>query len=405
MLLSLIFTQFLAATVAADEAAAPGRVLIRAGHVLDVRTGNEAADQTIIVTAGAISSIAATNATPKNAQDREIDLRSLTVLPGLIDVHTHLTMDTNFDPYHELSTSIAKSALIGARNAKVTLLAGFTSVRNVGAEGFADVDLRDAINSDLVEGPHMQVSGPALGITGGHCDDNLLPFQYHAVGGGVADGVEAVQHKVRENIKYGADLIKICATGGVLSKGDDPQASQYTLEELKAIVADAHRLGRKVAAHAHGAQGILWATQAGVDSIEHGSYMNDEGIAAMKSHGTYFVPTAYLVDWIQANGHLPPFYYQKMMDVSAVAKSNAKRAIAAHVKIALGTDAAVYPHGMNAHELQVYVEQFGMSPLAAIQTGTLNAADLMGWSEKVGTLEAGKWADIIAVKGRSAARY
>jgi imidazolonepropionase-like amidohydrolase len=399
LLLSLILTQFSASTVAADETGPPGRILIRAGHVLDVRTGNEAADQTIVVTAGAISSIAATSATPKNAQDREIDLRTLTVLPGLIDVHTHLTMDTNFDPYHELSTSIAKSALIGARNAKVTLQAGFTSVRNVGAQGFADVDLRDAINSDLVEGPHMQVSGPALGITGGHCDDNLLPFQYHAVGGGVADGVEAVQHKVRENIKYGADLIKICATGGVLSKGDDPQASQYTLEELKAIVADAHRLGRRVAAHAHGAQGILWATQAGVDSIEHGSYMNDEGIAALKSHGTYFVPTAYLVDWIQANGHLPPFYYQKMLDVSAVAKSNAKRAIAAHVKIALGTDAAVYPHGMNAHELQVYVEQFGMSSLAAIQTGTLNAADLMGWSDKVGTLEAGKWADIIAVTG------
>ncbi|HEY2465607.1 MAG TPA: amidohydrolase family protein [Steroidobacteraceae bacterium] len=399
LLLSLVFAQLTATTLAADESAAPGRILIRAGHVLDVRTGNEAADQTIIVTAGAITGIAATSATPKKPQDHEIDLRSLTVLPGLIDVHTHLTMDTNFDPYHELSTSIAKSALIGARNAKVTLQAGFTSVRNVGAEGFADVDLRDAINSDLVEGPHMQVSGPALGITGGHCDDNLLPFAYHAVGGGVADGVEAVQHKVRENIKYGADLIKICATGGVLSKGDDPQASQYTLEELKAIVADAHRLGRRVAAHAHGAQGILWATQAGVDSIEHGSYMNEEDIAAMKSHGTYFVPTAYLVDWIQANGHLPPFYYQKMLDVSAVAKANAKKAIAAHIKIALGTDAAVYPHGLNAHELQVYVEQFGMSALAAIQTGTINAADLMAWSDKIGTLEAGKWADIIAVKG------
>jgi imidazolonepropionase-like amidohydrolase len=399
LLLSLVFTQFAANAVAADEPPTPNRILIHAGHLVDVRTGHEAADQTIVVTAGAISSIAATSATPKGPQDREIDLHSMTLLPGLIDVHTHLTMDTNFDPYHELSTSIAKSALIGARNAKVTLQAGFTSVRNVGAEGYADVDLRDAIDADLVEGPHMQVSGPALGITGGHCDDNLLPFQYHAIGGGVADGVEAVQHKVRENIKYGADLIKICATGGVLSKGDDPQASQYTLEELKAIVADAHRLGRRVAAHAHGAQGILWATQAGVDSIEHGSYMNEEDIAAMKSHGTYFVPTAYLVDWIQVNGHLPPFYYQKMLDVSAVAKSNTKKAIAAHVKIALGTDAAVYPHGLNAHELQVYVDQFGMSPLAALQTSTLNAADLMGWSDKVGALEAGKWADIIAVKG------
>jgi imidazolonepropionase-like amidohydrolase len=399
LVLTLFLTQVSASTIAAEESASLGRILIRAGHVLDVRTGSEAAEQTIVVTADAISSIAATSATPKMPQDREIDLRGMTVLPGLIDVHTHLTMDTNFDPYHELSTSIAKSALIGARNAKVTLQAGFTSVRNVGAEGYADVDLRDAINENLVEGPHMQVSGPALGITGGHCDENLLPFQYHVEGGGVADGVEAVQHKVRQNIKYGADLIKICATGGVLSKGDDPQASQYTLEELKAIVADAHRLGRRVAAHAHGAQGILWATQAGVDSIEHGSYMNDEDIAAMKAHGTYFVPTAYLIDWIQTNGHLPPFYHKKMLDVSAVAKSNARKAVAAHVKIALGTDAAVYPHGMNAHELEVYVEQFGMAPLAAIQTGTLNAADLMGWSDKVGSIEAGKWADIIAVKG------
>jgi imidazolonepropionase-like amidohydrolase len=202
---------------------------------------------------------------------------------------------------------------------------------------------------------------------------------------------------VRQNIKYGADLIKICATGGVLSKGDDPQAAQYTLEEMQAIVADAHRLGRKVAAHAHGAQGILWATQAGVDSIEHGSYINDEGIAAMKQHGTYLVPTLYLEDWMIESGHLPPFYHQKMVDVSAVAKTNIKRAMQAGVKIAMGTDAAVYPHGLNAHELDVYVNQLGMAPLAALQTATINAADLMGWTSKTGTLESGKWADIIAV--------
>ncbi len=383
----------------ADESAAPARVLIRAGQVLDTHSGKETADQTIVVTGGVISAIGASAGIALQAADREIDLRGMTVLPGLIDVHTHLTMDTNFDPYHELSTSVAQSALIGAHNARLTLQAGFTSVRNVAAEGYADVDLRDAINANLIEGPHMQVSGPALGITGGHCDENLLPYQYHVQGSGVADGVEGVQHKVREVIKYGADLIKICATGGVLSKGDDPQASQYTLEELKAIVADAHRLGRKVAAHAHGAQGILWATQAGVDSIEHGSYMTDEDIVAMKQHGTYFVPTAYLIDWMQQYGKLPPFYAQKMHDVSAVEKANAKKAIAAHVKVALGTDAAVYPHGLNAHELAVYVEQFGMTPLEAIQTGTINAADLMGWSDKVGALEPGKWADIIAVKG------
>jgi imidazolonepropionase-like amidohydrolase len=218
------------------------------------------------------------------------------------------------------------------------------------------------------------------------------------VGDGVADGIAGVQHMVRQNIKYGADLIKICATGGVLSKGDDPQASQYTLEEMQAIVADAHRLGRKVAAHAHGAQGILWATLAGVDSIEHGSYINDEAIAAMKKNGTYLVPTLYLEDWMLEKGSLPPFYHQKMVDVSAVAKANIKRAMQAGVKIALGTDAAVYPHGLNAHELDVYVNQLGMTPLAALQTATVNAADLMNWTAKTGSLEAGKWADIIAVE-------
>jgi imidazolonepropionase-like amidohydrolase len=245
----------------------------------------------------------------------------------------------------------------------------------------------------------MQVSGPALGITGGHMDENLLPESYHLTGGGVADGIPAVQHQVRENIKYGADLIKIGATGGVLSKGDDPQASQYTLEEMQAIVADAHRLGRKVAAHAHGAQGILWASEAGVDSIEHGTYINDEDIKVMKAHGTYFVPTAYLIDWMRENGHLPPFYAKKMQDVSAVEKVNAKHAIAAGVKVAMGTDAAVYPHGLNTHEFEVYVRDFGMTPLESLRTGTVNAADLMGWSDRVGSLDPGKWADAVAVQG------
>jgi imidazolonepropionase-like amidohydrolase len=375
------------------------RTLIRAGHILNVRTGEEAADQTLVVEGNKISTITATRSTPAQAGDKEVDLRGFTVMPGLIDVHTHLTMDTDFDPYHELSTDDIKAALHGVSNARVTLEAGFTSVRNVGASGYSDVALRDEIESGRIPGPHMQVSGPPLGITGGHCDDNLLPFEFHAVGDGVADGVAEVQKKVRQNIKYGADLIKVCATGGVLSKGDDPQASQYTLEELKAIVADAHRLGRKVAAHAHGAQGIQWASEAGVDSIEHGSYLNEDGIAEMKKRGTYLVPTAYIVDWMQQYGKLPTFYHQKMKDVSAVEKATAKRAIAEGVKIALGTDAAVYPHGLNAHELDVYVHQFGMTPLAAIQSGTVNAADLMGWSDRTGALETGKWADIIAVKG------
>jgi imidazolonepropionase-like amidohydrolase len=362
-----------------------------------VKTGKLLDAETIVVVGETIESIAPTASVQLQPADTVIDLGGLTVLPGLIDVHTHITYDTNFDPYHELTTTTAKEAINGVANARTTLMAGITSVRNVGASSFADVDLRDAINAGQVPGPHMLVSGPALSITGGHCDENLLPIQYHLVADGVADGIPAVQHMVRQNIKYGADLIKICATGGVLSKGDDPQAAQYTLEEMQAIVADAHRLGRKVAAHAHGAQGILWATQAGEDSIEHGSYINDEGIAAMKQHGTYLVPTLYLEDWMIEKGHLPAFYQKKMVDVTGVAKGNIKRAMQAGVKIAMGTDAAVYPHGLNAHELDVYVNQLGMAPLAALQTATINAADLMGWTTKTGTLESGKWADIIAV--------
>jgi imidazolonepropionase-like amidohydrolase len=382
---------------AQQEPRAGKRTLIRAGHILDVKTGNLSDAQTIIVVGDSIQSIAPSSSTSLQSGDEVIDLANMTVLPGLMDVHTHLTMNPDFDPFREVTSTSAKEAINGVVNARKTLMAGFTTVRNVGAGGYVDVDLRDAVNSGQVAGPHMLVSGPAMGITGGHCDDNLLPFQYHEVSDGVADGIAQVQHKVRENIKYGADLIKICATGGVLSKGDDPQASQYTLEEMQAIVADAHRLGRKVAAHAHGAQGILWASEAGVDSIEHGSYIDDAAIAMMKKHGTYLVPTVYLEDWQIQNGHLPAFYHQKMVDVSAVAKQNIKHAMQSGVKIALGTDSAVYPHGLNAHELDVYVNQLGMAPLAALQTATINAADLLGWTAKTGTLEPGKWADIIAV--------
>ena len=378
---------------------APGRTLLRGGSVLDIHTGRESQNETVIVRGDRVVAVAATASTPAQAGDREFDLKGYTLLPGLIDVHVHLTGATDFDPYFELSMTPGKEAIIGVENAKTTLEAGFTTVRNVGANDFTDVALRDEINEGHIPGPHMQVSGPPLGITGGHMDENLLPSQYHVVGEGVADGIPAVQHMVRQNIKYGADLIKIGASGGVLSKGDDPQASQYTREEMVAIVNDAHRLGRKVAAHAHGAQAILWATEAGVDSIEHGSYIDDASIKAMKARGTYLVPTSYLYDWYKENGHLPALYAQKMKDTTAVARANHKRAIQAGVKVALGTDAAVYPHGLNAHELEVYVRDYGMSPLAALQTATLNAADLMGWTDRVGSLEAGKWADVIAVKG------
>ena len=395
------FARSLALTLAfaAATLAQQPRILIRAGHVLNVRSGQEAADQTIVVSGDRIASIAPTASTAASPGDREIDLRSMTVLPGLIDVHTHLTFGNDFDPYTRLTTDAVREALNGVRFAKITLEAGFTSVRNVGASGYSDVALRDYINNGYIPGPHMQVSGPPLSITGGHCDDNFLPFEFHSTAEGVADGIAAVQQKVRQNIKYGADLIKVCATGGVLSKGDDPQASQYSLDELKALVADAHRLGRKVAAHAHGAQGILFASDAGVDSIEHGTYIDADDIAAMKAHGTWLVPTLYLIDWMRENGHLPAMFQKKMLDVSAVVKDNQRKAIAAGVKVALGTDAAVYPHGLNGHEVEMYVKDLGMSPLAAIQTGTLNAAELMGWSDRAGALDPGKWADVIAVEG------
>src|SRR5712672_726059 len=384
--LCLILLQIAALAASAQQ---PTRTLIRTGRLLDVKTGAEPAAQTIIVTGDRITAIVATASTPNQSGDTEIDLTRYTVMPGLIDVHTHLTMANNFDPYFELSMTPAKEAIIGVENAKVTLEAGFTTVRNVGANDYTDVALRDEINAGHIPGPHMQVSGPALGITVGHMDENLLPYEYHVHGQAVADGIPAVQHQVRENIKYGADLIKIGATGGVLSKGDDPQASQYTLEEMRAIVADAHRLGRKVAAHAHGAEGIRWAAEAGVDSVEHGSYIDDAGIAAMKEHGTYLVPTLYLGDWMIDNAgltHLPPPLLAKAQEVIPNARKNIAHAFAIGVKVAFGTDAAVYPHGLNGHEFGVMVK-LGLTPLQAIQAGTVNAADLRGWSGKVGTLE------------------
>ena len=377
---------------------APKTVVIRAGRVLDVKTGKTLTNQTIVIQGDRIASIGADAQVPAGAT--VITLPNATVLPGLIDAHTHITFNPNFG-YSWLAISVPREALIGAKNARLTLEAGFTTVRNVGAKGYADVALRDAINAGDVPGPRMLVSGPALSITGGHCDNNLLPFDYHATSDGVADGVEAVQHRTREIIKYGADLIKVCATGGVLSKGDNPQHSQYTLEEMKAIVADAHRLGRKVAAHAHGAQGILWASEAGVDSIEHGSYIDDAAIAEMKKNGTYLVPTLYLMDWFFENAErigTPPDLIAKGKEVMPAARKNVARAFAAGVKVGFGTDAAVYPHGLNAHEFAVMVK-LGLTPLQAIQAATINDADLLGWSDKVGTIEPGKFADIVAVDG------
>ncbi len=389
------------ASTARAQAPAPKKTIIRAGRVLNVRTGELKANQAIVIEGDKIALIAPFNEIKAAAGDTTIDLPDATLLPGLIDMHTHLTFELSSIGYQGLGVSTAREALHGARNARRTLEAGFTTVRNLGAFDYADIALRDAINDGDVIGPRIVASGPAMGITGGHCDENLLPPAFHFQGGGVADGVEAVQHKVREIIKYGADVIKICATGGVLSKGDDPNASQYTLEEMKAIVADAHRLGRRVAAHAHGAEGVRWASEAAVDSVEHGHLMDDAAIATLKKNGTYLVPTLFLGEYMEKNmdrSDVPEYSKQKMRDVIAAMRKNTGKAFAAGVKVAFGTDAAVYPHGLNAGEFHVYVS-LGMTPLAAIQTATINASDLLGPKYLVGTLEAGRWADVIAVDG------
>jgi imidazolonepropionase-like amidohydrolase len=303
-------------------------------------------------------------------------------------------------PAH-LRLSYPRMALLGARNARVTLEAGFTTVRNVHADGYSDIALRDAIRAGDVAGPRMLASGPALSITGGHGDENFLAPHFASSRGGVANGVEGVTAKVRENIKYGADVIKFAATGGVLSEGDDPELAEYSLEEMKAIVETAHALGRKVAAHAHGALGIKYAVLAGVDSIEHGSYINDEDIQLMKDHGTYLVPTVYLEDWLMENYKTLGFttsMIEKANLVIPIARQHLSHAFQSGLKVAFGTDAAVYPHGLNGHEFATMVKM-GLPPLKAIQAATVNAADLIGWSDRVGTLDPGKFADIVAVEG------
>lgn len=374
-------------------------VLLRAGQMLDVKSGQMIQQPRLLIVDGKIKALAPDEATTQGAE--VIDLGGMTLLPGLIDMHTHLTFSPEDIGYSSVAVSVPREALKGARNARVTLEAGFTAVRNVGANGYADVALRDAIDAGDIPGPHVVASGPALGITGGHCDDTLHAPEYKIVGEGVADGVDAVRRKTREVIKYGADVIKICSTGGVLSFRDDPKASQYRLEEMKAIVEEAHRLGRKVAAHAHGGDGIKLAVLAGVDSIEHGSYIDDESIKLMKEHGTYLVPTLFLGDWFLANAdrmRFPQPLVAKARGVVPEARKNVAKAFRAGVKIALGTDSAVYPHGLNAGEFVVYT-QLGLSPLQSIQSGTIEAARLLGKEQELGSLEVGKYADLIAVGG------
>jgi imidazolonepropionase-like amidohydrolase len=409
---SLLLTIFFAVAALAHQgpsspsgksAPATRTVAVKAGKLLDVRTGTYRANQIIWIEGDRIKQIgdAATLEPQLPPGAQRIDLSSSTVLPGLIDCHTHITMSPWALGPAGRHISDPRSAVMGVHNARVTLEAGFTTIRNVGASGYSDFAVRDGIKAGEIPGPRMLASGPALSITGGHGDENFLAPEFHAFGDGVADGVDGVTKKVRLNIKYGADVIKVLATGGVLSEGDDPALEQYSPEEMKAIVETAHGLGRKVAAHAHGALGIKNAVLAGVDSIEHGSYINDEDIQLMKERGTYLVPTLYLGDWLlehYAELGLTENVVGKAKLILPLARKNIEHAFHSGVKVAFGTDAAVYPHGLNAHEFAVMVK-LGLTPLQAIQASTVNAADLIGWSDRVGTLEAGKFADLIAVSG------
>ena len=402
-ILRLMLLPCLLAAVALSQEPKPSPTVIavKAAHVVDARAGRVLDLQTVLISDDRIEKVGPSSEVAIPPGATIIDLGPATLLPGLIDCHTHLTFDPSNAGFRSLGISVPREALTGAKNARVTLEAGFTTVRNVAASGYSDVALRDAINAGEVPGPRMLVSGPPLGITGGHCDENHLApeFNYHAEG--VADGIPAVMAKVRETVKYGADVVKFCASGGVFSKGDLPGAEQYSPAEMAALISEAHRLGRKVAAHAHGTQAIIDATNAGVDSIEHGSLIDDAGIAAMKQHGTYLVADIYNDDFILNMGKQYGFtdeMLEKERMVGQQQRAGFRKAAQAGVKIAFGTDAGVYPHGWNAKQF-AYMVRYGLSPMQAIQSATVNAADLIGWADRVGSLEPGKFADLIAVQG------
>ena len=398
--IGLALVGFAAMLSAATAEATAGAV--HCGKLIDVRAGRALSDQVVVFdAAGIVISVGAFSFAKLPVGMQPIDLSGATCLPGLIDVHTHLTSDPTYSGYKGLGVSVPRATVIGVKNARLTLLAGFTTVRNVGAQGFSDVGIRDAINAGEIEGPRMRVSGPALGITGGHCDDNLLAYEFHHTSEGVADGPWAAREKVREVIKYGADVIKICASGGVLSKGDLPGTPQYTIEEMRAIAEEAHKLGRKVAAHAHGTESIKDAIRAGIDSIEHSSLIDDEGIALAKQHGTFLVFDIYNDDYILSMGEkvgMLPESIEKEKALGQLQRENFRKAFQAGAKMAFGTDAGVYPHGDNALQFAKMVE-WGMKPVDAIRAATVNAAELLGWSDKVGEISTGHWADLIAVQG------
>jgi imidazolonepropionase-like amidohydrolase len=380
--------------------------VVFAGRLIDGTSNTVRTNVSIVIEKDRIKEVRDGRASIAGAE--VVDLSDATVMPGLIDAHTHLTMQIGRDtsnPAFGLMRRPSYIALNATQYARVTLLAGFTTVRDVGASEFVDLSLRDAINNGIIPGPRMFVSGKALSITGGHGDagglrEDVLPEPdwRHGIVNSPEDGIRAVRY----NVKYGVDLIKIAATGGVLSLSDASLEQHFTYDEMKAICDTAHMLGMKVAAHAHGAKGIKEALRAGVDSIEHGSYLDDEAVTLFKQHGAYLVPTIIAGKTVamaaKMPGFFPPQIAEKALKAGPLIQNAFGRAYRGGVKIAFGTDAAVYPHGQNAKEFEYMVEA-GMPPIEAILAATRGGADLLGKSADIGSVQAGRYADLIAVKG------
>ncbi len=386
-----------------------GVVVLRAARLIDGTGAAPITNAVIVIDDNRIAAVGDARSVSVPANAKVIDLGDVTLLPGFIDMHTHLIGRVLGDPAGEnarVRDYESFGAILGVQHARDTLMAGFTTVRNVGADGrFDDFALRKAIDEGWTQGPRIAAAGHSLGIRGGHCDDNgFRPGMFDpGIEDGIADGVDQVRAAVRYQIKYGADVIKTCATAGVLSEGSSAVGvTQYTYEELKAMVDEATKLGRKVAAHAHGTEGIKIASRAGVASIEHGSFLDEEGARLMKTNGTYLVPTLSAAEGVERaakTGVLKGLRAEKALAAAAAVRNAIKLAVANKVLIAFGTDAGVVPHGTNAHEFQLLVEWGGLSNMEALVAATSSAAKLLGWDKNIGSLTQGKWADIIAVQG------